>query len=128
MKSIRTIVKCAALALAFVTGVACGDLEAALDQEECFDKGDCGTLDCVAPNPNGLNPSGLGWCLEGSTCVVGEQPYCPCGIDPGSSAPLCQTPYDYNRFVQGTVACWDGADMGSCLCLPPEVTCQYDPP
>jgi hypothetical protein len=125
--SIRTIVKGLALVLAFGVGVACGDLEEALLKEECFSDADCGgKLDCVIANPNGINTTLIGWCLEEAVCINGEQPYCPCSPDPASSTPRCATPYDYNRWVQATVPCWDGVDMNSCLCLPPEVTCEYD--
>jgi hypothetical protein len=114
------------LAFAFVAGIACGDLSGALDGEECFSDADCGPLACVSPNPNGLNPAGLGWCLDTSICVVGEQPYCPCGLDPASSEPLCgPIPDSYSRVVSGTIACWDGVNAGTCLCLPSGVTCQY---
>ena len=126
--TVRALVKTMMLVTAFAGGVACGDLGAALDGAECFGADECGPLNCVAPNPDGLNLSGIGWCLEESSCVVGEQPYCPCGLDPASSDPLCSTPYQTGAMVSGTVACWDGANMASCLCLPPQVTCKYDEP
>lgn len=127
-KSIRTIVKCVALSLAFVTGVACGDLEAALDKEECFDHSDCGTLGCVIPNPNGLNLTGIGWCADTPTCVPGEQPFCTCVIDPATSMPSCTGSGDYNRMIQSTFPCWDQVDPNTCLCLPSgaQDTCQYN--
>lgn len=126
-KPIQTLVKCAALTLAFVAGVACGDLEAALDGAECFDHSDCGTLGCVIPNPNGLNLTGLGWCAETPVCVAGEQPFCTCVIDPATSMPSCTGSGDYNRLVPSTTPCWDGVDINTCLCLPSqaEATCQY---
>ncbi|MFO7567919.1 MAG: hypothetical protein R6X02_35085 [Enhygromyxa sp.] len=108
-------------------GIACGDIGEVLLERECFTNADCGPLNCVIPNPNGLNAAGLGWCLEQSTCVPGEQPYCVCGVSPGSSDPVC-LPYDYTqRLVQSTVPCWDGVDPNTCLCLPPGVTCSYNP-
>lgn len=125
---VRSLVKTMALVVAFAAGVACGDLGAALDGAECFGPEDCGPLKCIAPNPDGLNASGIGWCIEEGSCVVGEQPYCPCGLDPASSNPRCDTPYVSGNVIQGTVACWDGANMATCLCLPQAVTCQYDPP
>lgn len=125
---IRNFVKSLVLVTAFAGGVACGDLGAALDGAECFGPEDCGPLTCVAPNPDGLNLSGIGWCLDASSCVVGEQPYCPCGIDPASSEPLCAPSGLYGNMVSSISACWDGADMASCLCLPPNVTCKYAPP
>jgi hypothetical protein len=124
----RTSLRVLLLAIAFGIGVACGDLGEALEGEECFSHDDCGPLRCVVTNPNGLNPTGLGWCLNQSACAVGTQPYCSCALDPASSLPLCQTPAESGRYVQGTVACWDDVNIATCLCLPPEVVCQYDTP
>ncbi len=114
------ILKCVALALAFTGSVmlACGDLGEALEREECFSDADCGPLLCAAPNPAGLNPTGLGWCSSGSSCIDGEQPFCPCVIDPATSMPACTSPSQTNRSVTYTKPCWDSMDMEACLCLP----------
>lgn len=126
--TVRTLVQTVLLVTAFAAGVACGDLGASLDGAECYGPDDCGPLNCIAPNPDGLNGTAIGWCLEESSCVVGEQPYCPCGLDPASSDPRCDTPYVTGNVITGTVACWDETNMATCLCLPPSVTCKYDPP
>ena len=126
MRSIKTALRVAGLSVAFIVGFACGDIGEVLLEQECFSDADCGPLNCVIPNPNNLNPAGLGWCLEGTTCAVGEQPYCPCGVSPGSSEPSCISPEPRLRMVQSTVACWDGVNPNTCLCLPPGVTCAYD--
>jgi hypothetical protein len=122
-----TIVKSLVLALALGAGLACGALEESLLEQECFDDSDCGPLDCVIANPNGLNPTLLGWCAESPACVNGKQPFCPCGQVPGSSDPVCMNPTDYNRMVPSVEPCWDQVDPNTCLCLPIDVTCEYDP-
>ncbi|GEM_PF-3322748 len=120
-----------ALVASFCIGVACGDLEGVLLDEECFDNSDCGSLTCARAAGvvlgTQLNSAGLGWCSEtAGSCEVGAQPYCACGDDPASSDPLCTSPGGGWRSVTSTRACWDGADLGTCICIPPAVDCPYD--
>ncbi|PRQ04210.1 hypothetical protein ENSA5_09940 [Enhygromyxa salina] len=125
----RSTVKYLLLLGGLLTGAACGSLGEALDGEECFSDADCGPLNCVQSQPVidniAVNSTGIGWCLDRSSCIVGEQPYCACGVDPNTNGPLCSTPYSSNNMVQGTVACWDGVDMATCVCLPPMTECPY---
>lgn len=112
---------------------ACGDLGEALLEEECFAEDDCGPLNCIkATGAVGdplviTNSAQLGWCLEsGTSCLIGEQPFCGCADDPASDQPLCQSPSTGNRTVTGTQPCWDGTNLASCVCLPTMITCPYD--
>jgi hypothetical protein len=130
---------------AFATGLACGNLGEALQNEECYSDSDCGPLDCMVaipaanvPTSDGMggmglpvtNVTGLGWCREQSYCAAGTQPFCQCAIDAASQI-VCISDGDYNRVVPSTQPCWtDNPDPSlnndpDCYCVPLEVQCAY---